>query len=473
MVPFMPSFDFDLDALFYISEWVIRLGALAVVPLRRSPAAARGWLLLIFFLPWVGLLLFWAIGSPKFPEWRMERFHRLRPFFAETAARQRPYAADLGNAAPIAELAETLGHMPVTGGNHLDLIDDYDGMTDRLIADIDGARRSVHILVYIFASDETGRRVIDALGDAVKRGVDVRVMADPVGSYRWWRDTDRLLRARGVHVREALPFRFIRGRTRRDMRNHRKLFVIDGCVGYAGSQNIVDAEFRPGVRNHELVARVTGPVVASMDALVRGDWNMETGDYPTHSPITPEPLAHAQMQVLPSGAAYPLEGFQTLLVWQLHQAQRHVIIATPYFIPDDDVLGAMASAVARGVRVDLIVSEVVDQPLVHLSQSSFYADLMEAGVRINLYPRHLLHAKNLSIDDNLAIVGSSNVDIRSFQLNEEASLLLYDADSISRVQEIQRGYLDASTQLRRDEWAERPFHRRMLENGARLVNSLL
>ncbi|MPT47620.1 MAG: cardiolipin synthase [Sphingobium sp.] len=469
----MPPLWFDTDTLFYASEWVIRLGALAIIPLRRSPAAARGWLLLIFFLPWAGLFLFWMIGSPKFPEWRMERFHRLRPFFAETAESQRPFAAHLGDATPIADLAETLGQMPATGGNHLDLIDDYEGLIDRLIADIDGATRSVHILVYIFADDATGRRVIDALGGAVRRGVDVRVMVDPVGSYRWWRNTDRLLRTRGVHVREALPFRFIRGRTRRDMRNHRKLFVIDGCVGYAGSQNIVDPEFRPGIYNHELVARVTGPVVASMDALVRGDWNMETGDYPTHSPITPEPLANARVQLLPSGAAYPLEGFQTLLVWQIHQAQSHVIIATPYFIPDDDVLGAMAAAVARGVHVDLVVSEVVDQPLVHLSQSSFYADLLDAGVHINLYPRHLLHAKNLSIDDRLAIVGSSNVDIRSFQLNEEASLLLYDADSIARVKAIQQGYLDVSTRLRSDEWAQRPFHRRMLENGARLVNSLL
>jgi cardiolipin synthase len=463
----------DLETSWYTAEWIVRIATLAVVPLRRSPAAARTWLLLIFFLPIPGLILFLAIGSPRFPAWRHKRFLALLPYFEGITERLRPHAPDLGHAAPIAHLAARLGHMPATGGNAIELIDDYDAVVDRLVADIDAATRSVDLLVYIFADDAIGRRVADALGRAVSRRVQVSVMFDPVGSHRWRRGTLRLLRDKGVTVREALPFHILRSRTRRDMRNHRKLFLIDGRIGYAGSQNIVAKDFRPGIVNRELVVRATGPVVATMDALVRSDWSLETGDAPTQPATIPSAVGDAQMQLLPSGADYRLEGFETLLVWQLHQACERVIIVTTYFIPDEDVLGAMRSAVARGVTVDLIVSKVVDQRIVNWSQSSYYDDLLAAGVRVNLFRDHLLHAKNVSIDGQLAVVGSSNVDLRSFQLNEEASLLLYDAPSIDAVEAIQRGYLQNSDRLNLQSWRARPTLRKLGENIARLANSLL
>ncbi|MDO6415799.1 cardiolipin synthase [Sphingomonas sp. BIUV-7] len=469
----MHAYSFDLEIAWYATEWLIRIGALMIVPLRRTPSATRAWLLLIFFLPVPGLLLFLAIGSPRFPAWRKQRFRSLLPFFAETADRMRLHAPDLGDAAPIAALAETLGHMPATGGNTVELLDDYDAVVDRLVADIEDAQTSVHLLVYIFADDHVGRRVADALGRAVARGVRVRVMFDPVGSRRWRRGTNALLHQKGVDVREALPFRLIRGRTRRDMRNHRKLFVIDGRIGYAGSQNIVAKDFRPGIVNRELVARLTGPAVAAMEAIVRGDWSLETGEPPEAIPAIAAGTGDAKAQLLPSGAEYPLEGFETLLVWQLHQARDRVIMVTPYFIPDEEVLGAMRAAAARGVTVNLIVSQVVDQRIVNLSQSSYYGDLMAAGVRVNMFRDFLLHAKNVTIDGRLAVVGSSNVDLRSFQLNEEASLLLYDADSIARVEAVQRSYLAASDRLEPERWRLRSPVRKLTENIARLVNSLL
>jgi len=462
----------DLKTLYDVAEWAIRLGALAVVPLRRSPAAARGWLLLIFFLPIVGLLLFLTIGSPKFPQWRKERFARLRPYLARVDHDLGACSPDLGERAPMAALACTLGQMPATGQNRVDLIDDYDAVVARLVADIDAAQHCVHILVYIFADDAVGQAVAGALGRAVRRGVECRVMFDAVGTHKWRRGTIALLEREGVAMREALPFRLWR-RTRRDMRNHRKLFVIDGRIGYAGSQNLVAKDFRPGVVNRELVARVTGPVVTSMDAIVRGDWFLETGDDPAAPPPIHTTDGGAIAQLLPSGPDYRMEGFETLLIWQLHQAREHVVMVTPYFIPDEDVLGAMRTAVARGVTVDLVVSKVVDQWLVNLSQSSYYDELLAAGVRVNLFRDYLLHAKNLCVDGHLAVVGSSNVDLRSFQLNIEASLLLYDADSIAAVRAVQAGYLENADRLDLARWRARPWLRKMAENAARLVNSLL
>ena len=462
-----------LDLIWYAAEWAIRIGALLVVPLRRMPSATRAWLLLIFFLPLPGLALFLLIGSPRFPAWRRARFRALAPFFEAAAASLRPHAADLGAQAPVAELASRLGGMPATGGNTVELIDVYDDVIDRLVQDIDGARHFVHLLVYIFADDRVGQRVAAALGRAAQRGVQTRVMFDPVGSHRWRKGTLRLLGGHGVPVREAMPWRFIRWRLRRDMRNHRKLFVIDGRLGYAGSQNLVAKDFRPGVVNHELVARVTGPVVGAMEAVVRGDWSLETGEPPSTPVAAAAPTGAAQAQLLPSGADYRLEGFESLLVWQVHQARERVVIVTPYFIPDEDVLGALRTAAARGVGVDIVLSEVVDQRWVNLSQSSYYDELLAAGVRIHLYRGFLLHAKNVGIDGRLAIVGSSNVDLRSFQLNQEASLLLYDADSVARVDAVQRGCLAVSDPVRLDDWRRRPPMRRFAENIARLFNSLL
>jgi len=462
-----------LETAYYILEWLIRIAAVAIVPLRRPPAAARGWLLLIFFLPVPGVLLFLAIGSPRFPKWRTERFRTLRPFFDDLANRLRATApADCGAADPIADLARTLGYMPATGGNQVELIDDYDGVIDRLVEDIDAARHHVRLLVYIFADDEVGRKVAAALARAVQRGVACRVMLDPVGSHHWTKQSMKMLRSAGVEVVEALPFRLTRRRTRRDMRNHRKLFTIDGTIGYAGSQNIVSKNFRKGVVNRELVVRVVGPVVAEMVAVIRADWFLETEKMSESKIDIPQAAGDAQAQLLPSGSDYPLEGFETLLVWQAHQACEHVIMATPYFIPDEDVLGAMRTAVARGVAVHLVLSEVVDQRLVNLAQRSYYDDLLKAGVRIHLFRDFLLHAKNVSIDGRLAIIGSSNVDLRSFQLNEEASLLLYDEASVAALETIQRGYLDKSDEVELDAWRKRPMWQKLLENLARLVGSL-
>ncbi|WP_174286556.1 phospholipase D-like domain-containing protein [Sphingomonas bacterium] len=461
----------DPRTAWYAAEWIIRIGALAVVPLRRSPAATASWLLLIFFLPVPGLVLFLMIGRPHFPVWRQQRSKALHPYFADIAARIEADAPP-GECSEIGGFAHRLGRLPACGGNMVELIDDYDGMIDRLVGDIDGAAERVDILVYIFANDMVGRRIAAALGRARSRGVAVRVMFDPVGSHHWRRGTLKLLRGVDVDVREALPVRWLWRRTRSDMRNHRKLFVIDGRVGYAGSQNLVAKDFRPGVVNRELVARVTGPAVASLMAVVAGDWSLETEDRPDAVKI-PDAVGHARVQLLPSGADYPLEGFETLLVWQLHRACDRVVLVTPYFIPDEAVLAAMRSAAARGVTVDLIVSAVVDQHIVHLAQCSYYDALLSAGIRIHLFRDFLLHAKNVSVDSRLGIVGSSNVDLRSFQLNEEASLLLYDSDTIGGLERIQEAYLDGSDCVDLMTWRARPKVRRLIENIARIMSPLL
>jgi cardiolipin synthase len=299
------------------------------------------------------------------------------------------------------------------------------------------------------------------------------VLIDPVGSFKWVGRTTAKLRAAGVEVRKALPFRLIRARTRRDMRNHRKLFVIDGRIGYVGSQNIVTRDFKRGIVNQEMLLRVTGPVVAGMNAVFRADWFLETEEHLDQEVELPAPTGDAILQVMPSGADYPLEGFETLITWQIHAAQERVTIVTPYLIPDDDLIGAIRTARARGVEIDLIVSAVADQLLVSLAQSSYYEPILREGVRIHRYRDKLLHAKSVSIDRRLGIVGSSNVDLRSFQLNEEVSLLLLDEPSVAELEKAQRAYIECSDLLELDEWCRRSRPRKLAENLARLMGPLL
>jgi cardiolipin synthase A/B len=471
-VPMNHLLPADLETPMLVVEWLIRIVMLVIVPLRRTPEATRSWLLLILFLPIPGLILYLAIGRPKFPQWRIERARGLIPFYAAISARLEAAAPPREDCPSIEALGQRLGRLPAVGGNRVAFSDDYDGAIARLIEDIDAARHHVRLLVYIFADDRVGLSVIAALARAIGRGVVVHVLVDPVGSHHWRRGTMRRLKEVGVEVRAVLPFRVLRGRTRRDMRNHRKLFLIDGRIGWAGSQNIVAKDFAKGIVNRELVVRVEGPAVAEMNAIFLGDWYLETEEM-LAEPELPEPAGEATMQLLPSGADYPLEGFETLLIWQIHEARERVMIVTPYLIPDEDLMGAMRTAALRGVEIDLVVSKAVDHPIVRLAQCSYYEDLLANGVRIHAFRDYLLHAKNVSIDGRLAVVGSSNVDIRSFQLNEEVSLLFYDKREIERLEEIQRSYLEHSDLIELEAWRKRSWLRRFGENFARLVSPLL
>jgi cardiolipin synthase A/B len=463
-----------LGPVYVMGGWLIRVIMLGILPLKRSPQSATSWLLLIFLWPIPGLILFLAIGRATVPRSRRQRFLALAPFFAQTGAvLRRAGPAVSESQSGVTGLAATLGGFPATSGNDLEFLGDYDRTIYRLVEDIDQARTHVWIVVYIFASDATGSKVIAALARAAARGVACHVLIDPVGSHHWRRATLAALARAGVHARDTLPISFLSLRRRSDMRNHRKLFIIDGRIGYAGSQNLVGKAFRPGVTNQEMEVRITGPVVAAMSAVFIADWYAET-QVLLPNPAEIEPVhGTVTAQLLPSGTAHALRGFASMLVWLIHTADRRVILTTPYFIPDEALLSAIKIAIARGVEVILIVSAITDQTLVRLAQCSYYDDLLSAGVRIACFRELLLHAKNVSIDARVGIVGSSNIDIRSFQLNEEVSLLLLDAGSVGALIDLQLQALAHSEMIDLATWRRRSQLRQLGEGLARLVSPLL
>ncbi|MDY8107884.1 cardiolipin synthase [Fulvimarina sp. 2208YS6-2-32] len=463
--------DTSTFALIYLlAEWAIRLVMIVVIPLRRPPEAARSWLLLVLFLPIPALVFYRLIGRARFPAWRRRRFEATEPSrrAAATSLAARSFVQT-----PLSRLAQTLGGFPVCEGNAITLLTGYDETIERMVDDIDRARTRVHLLTYIFADDRTGQMIGRALGRAVRRGVAVRVLIDALGSRPWAERSMAMLRAEGVDARLVLPVRLAAFRSpRSDLRNHRKLCLIDGAVGYIGSQNIVNRDFKPGIVNDELVARVAGPVTTALDALFSSDWYLETQEE-LKPPAIAARAGDAELQTMPSGPDFGVPGFERLLVELVHTARQHVAIVSPYLIPDEALLVALKNAVARGVAVDLIVSRLADQRLVSLAQHSYYDELLVAGIHIHRYRDHLLHAKNVLIDGSIGVVGSSNADVRSFVLNAEVSLILHDGATAGALAVVQKACVARSDPLTLEAWRSRHRARRILENGARLVSPLL
>jgi cardiolipin synthase len=266
-------------------------------------------------------------------------------------------------------------------------------------------------------------------------------------------------------------------RARRDLRNHRKIAVLDGRVGYTGSQNLVDAfDYKGrGLTNEELMVRVEGPVVRQLQAIFLTDRFLEDGTrvdvdrlYP------PEAMAGTvRAQALPSGPTYEAENNERTFVQMLYGARKRIVVTSPYFVPDRPFVEAMQAGAARGLDVHLITPRQADQWLVRLAQESFYEELLAAGVQIHLYRPRFLHAKHLSVDDDIAAIGSSNIDMRSFTLNEEAVLMFYDRGVVADLARIQDRYIRDSDLLTREDWQRRKPLRRTAQQWARLVDSLL
>jgi cardiolipin synthase len=467
--------------IFFLSEWAIRLGMVVVIPFRRTPTAAKAWLLLVFFEPWVGLLLYLLIGRARLPRRRRAQLAELPGALARVVSRltKHPniFHPEVGPALSQAvTLAENLGQSPILGGNAVELLSDYDGTIARLIADIDGAANHVHLLFYIFADDRTTAPVAEALGRAAGRGVHCRVLADALGSRSALRTLAPKLTRLGVEVHGMLPLSLLPWKKARlDLRNHRKIAVIDGRVGYTGSQNLVAAQFKPPLVYEDLMVRVTGPVVLELQYVFASDWFLETRevlDSDTEFP-GPEITGGIPAQVLPSGPGFPTQNNQRLFVCLLHGATRQVVLTTPYFIPDEPLLQAMQTAAQRGVEVHLVVSAKGDHPIVSLAQESYYEDLLEAGVRIHLYHKNFMHAKHLSVDDSVAVIGSSNLDIRSFVLNAEVMLMVYDAGVVARLGGEQERYFANSRLLTLAAWEQRSFVTKLAQHLARLLSPLL
>ncbi|MEA9984920.1 cardiolipin synthase [Subtercola sp. RTI3] len=475
----------------FVVDFGIRVTAIIVVPRNRRPSSAMAWLLAIFLIPYLGVLVFLLIGSYKLPKKRRDKQQAINDFIIETTegidrvSNDHPWPPWLRS---VVELNRTLGAMPLVGGNRARLIGDYAQSIAEMTADVNAATKFVHCEFYIMAYDGVTADFFAALGNAVKRGVVVRVLLDHIASIRspGHRQTVRQLQKIGVIWHFMLPVQPLRGRYQRpDLRNHRKVLVIDGRVGYMGSQNMIDRSYnkrvnrRRGLKWKDLMTRVQGPIVNGLNAIFITDWYSETDELLVRETeaITPDVIydeADAlDCQVVPSGPGFDGENNLRLFLALLYYAQKKIIITSPYFVPDDAMLYAITTATQRGVEVQLFVSEIGDQALVYHAQRSYYEALLKAGVEVWMYRKpYILHAKHFTIDDDVAVIGSSNMDMRSFSLNMEVSMMVRGASFVREMREVEDGYRALSRRLTLDEWERQPLRSTVLDNLARLTSGL-
>ncbi len=462
--------------------------ALVVIPKDRRPSSATAWIITIFFVPVVGLVVFFFIGNPHLPRSRRVKQRSIDRLITQ---RTREFDLDEDDPSPgprwldhVVRLNQNLGALPMLMGNQAVVETGYLESLQGMTADVDTAQEFVHVEFYILSLDPTTAPFFEALERAVQRGVVVRVLLDHIGSWGspGYRATLRRLEQAGVLWQLMLPVQPLQGRYQRpDLRNHRKLVVVDGLVGWAGSQNLVDRSYnkranrRRGLQWQDLMVRLRGPAVQELEAVFATDWFSETDELlGIETRDAPDgPVGELAVQVVPSGPGFDTENNLRLFTALLYGAQERVSITSPYFVPDESLLYAVTSAGYRGVDVELFVPEQADQFFVHHAQRSYYEQLLRAGVRIWLYPQpYVLHAKHMSVDSDISVVGSSNLDIRSFTLDLELSLLVHGRSFAAQLRHVEDGYREVSRELTLSAWLARPRWQQVTDNLARLTSSL-
>lgn len=481
--------SFWIAAVAFIVDFIVRIIALIIVPRNRRPGSAMAWLLAIFFIPYVGVILFLLIGSPRLGRRRRRKQKEINDFIFNATEGRELVTADRGWPKwlkSIVQLNRTLGAMPLVGGNEAHLHIEYDQIIRLIAADVAKAKKFVHLEFYIFSSDTVTEPLFQAMAAAVARGVTVRVLLDHVAGLRTvgYRKTRRRLTAIGVQWQLMLPFAPLQGKYERpDLRNHRKLAIIDGTVGWMGSQNMIDSSYlkksnlKRGLHWKDAMVQLRGPIVAALDAVFLTDWFNETDEFLPQNefavPSRPRTAHNLDCQLVPSGPGFATENNLRLFLALLYSAQKQIIITSPYFVPDEALLYAITTACQRGVRVELFVSEIGDQALVYHAQRSYYEALLQAGVVIWLYKKPtILHSKHMSIDDDVAVIGSSNMDMRSFSLNLEITMMVRGKDFVKQMREVEAHYRADSRQLTLDEWKHQPFLPTVLDGLARLTSAL-
>lgn len=471
---------------FILFEWMLRVVMLVVVPRNRRPSSATAWLMLIMLEPIVGSLVYFTFGTPRMPKYRVRLQRYADSHIAseitnlDTHGLQNLVTAQELNAAEeqFAKLNEALGGFSVAKGNKVEFFDDYDKSLQALVADIHKAKQRLFFEYFILVQDEASEPVLAALEKAVQRGVEVYVLFDAFACrhYPNFKQLKKRLTAAGIVWRPMLPLSLRPGRefTRPDLRNHRKIVVIDGLVGYTGSQNIVKKNYhrKDELYYEELVMRVQGPVVWQLAAVFRTDWYAETRKFLYSDPL-PSPKGDVKAQVLPSGPSHVGSNNLKLYTSLIHSARQKIVIVTPYFVPDDSLMTALVSAAERGVEVTIVNSDVIDKVLVGHAQRSYYEELLRVGISIYLYKKPIfLHTKHITVDGNIAVVGSSNLDIRSFELDLEVSMVLYDTTVVRSLRAIEKRYIERSKRVSLQSWKKRPLRLQALDSIARLTASL-
>ena len=467
--------------------------ALRVIYSRRTSSAALAWLTALFAFPILGVITYLLIGEPKLGRERAKRHAELLAFHDAFADRFLPPPCEPASETrfrQITRLIQSEARYVPTGGNQTRLLADTDAILRAFTADIHAAQHCCLLAFYIVEGSGRVEAVLEALMQAAGRGVRCQLLADALGSSSFWRSPwPQRLRDAGVEVTEALPVGVLKSLwVRSDLRNHRKILVVDYRIAYTGSYNLVDPRLfkqNAGVGEWvDAVMRCEGPIAQELAAMFYGDWAVENdhnltatlerlNGYVDEMPPRAPASGGSQLQVVPSQPGGDTALVYDVLCNALNVAQERVVISTPYFVPDEALLNTLIITARRGVEVVLILPRRVDSRLVRYASRAYYQPLLDAGVRLKMYDGGLLHTKAVVIDGRFALFGTVNMDMRSFYLNLELSLAVYTPETVAAIGALLDGYLKDSEAVSLKKWQQRRRVQRFIERCVRLVSPLL
>jgi len=480
----MPDVWKNLVLVLNIAGYVFALFLIPRIILeRRHPSATLAWMLAIALLPLVGVPLYFLIGVRRIRRHIRAKIATVSGTSSSIENRLKP--GDLATLAggDCARVLAATGVPPPVAGNRVTFVSGGDEAYQAVLSLIASARDHVHAQFFILDVDPVGKRFVQALAARAREGVRVRLLLDDLGSWRALRGIVRPLRDAGGEVAAFLPAFPLHRRWSGHLRNHRKLLIADGRKAFTGGMNIGKRYMGPRTTKAQWRDRavvIEGPALSDLQALFLDDWAFATdeaapaGDlFPALSRFTAGDPPPCVLQVAASGPDRQARPIYEGVLAVMAAARRRLWIETPYFVPDDGIGAAIRNASLRGVDVRLIVPGTSDLRIVTLAGRSYFDEMMAGGVRVYLFRPTNLHAKVLLVDDDVGVIGSPNVDMRSFFLNFELGLFLYDRPQIEALAEGFREDLSHSKAVDQERFARRPRAIQLLENTCRIFSPLI
>ncbi|PYI51818.1 cardiolipin synthase [Paenibacillus flagellatus] len=479
--------DFTPNLYTILSVVNLLLAAAVIFLERRNVGVTWAWLMVLFFLPGAGFLLYLFLGQNlsrrklyKIKAERREYVHALIESQKREIRRIHFHDPAMIHYQDMIYMNLSGGQSLYTQDNEVDIFTDGNSKFESLLRDIERARSHIHLMYYIVKDDGLGRRLVEALARKAKEGVQVRFLYDHIGSTGLSRRFFRPLTEAGGQTAAFFPSKIPYVNFRINFRNHRKLAIIDGSCGYIGGINVgdeylgLDKRFGDWRDTH---LKVKGSAVYQMQMQFVLDWNLASGTKMSDElAYFPGPIDHAGkvgMQIVSSGPTNDREQIKKVYIKMVHAAKQSVWIQSPYFVPDESLMTALKMAALSGVDVRLMLPAKPDHKLVYWASTSYLGELLAVGVKCYLYEKGFLHAKTIVVDGRVATVGTANIDLRSFKLNFEVNAVLYDTETAGKLQRIFLDDQEHCTQLTEDVYRERPLRNRFLESCARLLSPIL
>ncbi|WP_297761294.1 cardiolipin synthase [uncultured Muriicola sp.] len=441
------------------------------------PARTLAWLLAIFTIPVGGILLYIMLGRNR----RKKKLARLRKNSIELPSSKENIEIETTQPKykKMMSLVKKVTHYPPTSHNGVTLLEDGANTFNRIFEALEKAESYIYLQYYIFEEGKLANKLLTLFEEKIREGVLIKMIYDGVGSYSLSGSYLKKLKAMGVEVYPFLPFRFGRFLSSLNYRNHRKIIVVDGIIAFTGGINISDKYLRGDSdlgKWHDMHLAIQGPAVSFMEHIFISDWFM-VAEKKVPMKTAPKGITDTGfqtiVQVVPSGPDDAFPNIEHSYLSIINEAQEYLYITNPYIIPSNEILKALQIAALSGIDVRLLIAEKSDSKLVDWTVRSYFDSFLKSGIRIFLFPYGFLHSKILVSDDDIASIGTANIDVRSFEHNYEVNALVYDRDTAKILRKNFLRDCKKSTELRLDSYSQRPTIDKLIEGTARVFTPVL